>query len=110
MEECINCLEYGKVVEGKIILPCQNCAMDNNWMWNKKRCYGVSVYVGNKEEACIDELIQNLYFNIREREVIKETAKINNISLDEYCKTMIPEEAKVYYDELKEHLTEISNN
>ena len=30
--ECVNCLAYGKVVEGKIILPCQNCAMDNNWI------------------------------------------------------------------------------
>lgn len=108
--ECVNCLTYGKVVEGKIILPCQNCAMENNWIWNGKRCYGSSIIVGEEGEASIDELVQNLYFNIRQREAVKEIAKTNNISLDEYCKTMIPEEAKVYYDELHEHITEISDN
>ena len=109
MEGCDNCLAYGRVVEGKIVLPCQNCALENNWMWNGKRCYGVSVFVGNNEEATIEELVQNQYFEIREREGIKEIAKKNNISLDEYCKTMIPKESRVYYDELNEHITEILN-
>ena len=111
MEGCVNCLAYGKIVEGKVIIPCTNCARGNNWIWNGKRCYGLSMVAGNEdEEATIMELVQNVYFMIRERKKVKEYVKINNIQLDDYCKEMLPEEAKEEYEELKEHIEEIETN
>ena len=52
---CKNCKAYGKWDEDwqNILIPCANCAEDNNYMWNEKQCLGISGFTAytNREQT-----------------------------------------------------------
>lgn len=56
---CLNCLAHGIFDNNnKLLTPCLNCAMDNNWIWNGKKCYGAS----EKIEFNDYDIVINAYY------------------------------------------------
>ena len=98
---CLNCVTHGttkKVNETmEVILPCSNCAQDKGYMWNGKRCFGVSGFSTGRESTA-EELANVWYYLIRDRYEPSET--IDGFTFDEYAKKNIPEECHPFYDEL----------
>ena len=85
---CLNCLSYGIFDNNnnKLLTPCINCANDNNWIWNGKKCYGAC----NKIEINNEDLSINTY---------KIFYKERKYSV-EYCLNIIPEECHKKFLEL----------
>ena len=96
---CENCKK------NNVKLPCFNCASDNNWLWNNKRCFGYSENNKNLELTAIE--ITLFYFNdIRNRKAVIEDANEKKISIDDWCLKYLPYESIEYY----KILLEIHNN
>jgi len=55
---CLNCLTYGIFDNNKLLTPCINCAADNDFHWNGKKCYGAS----NKIEINDEDFAINVYY------------------------------------------------
>lgn len=84
---CLNCLDGGIFDNNnKLLIPCTNCAADNNWYWNGIRCYGSQ----GKEEFNAQDITTNAYILFY---------KCRNLPI-ENCLKNIPEECHELFLEL----------
>ena len=65
-EICLNCQEYGQVDNNEVIIPCSECARQNGYDWNGKKCYGATGR-SNYQEATLEELLMAYIENVRPR-------------------------------------------
>lgn len=77
MDMCSNCKAYGKIEYGIVVLPCTNCAKENNWTWNGKKCYGS---LGDGEVNEIDLIVNayHLFYKCRFYKILDKIEKSNN--------------------------------
>lgn len=100
---CKNCESYGIVENGIVILPCGNCAANNGYKWNGRKCYGVcgivSLY-GSVRESTLEELVSTHVYIVRPRLLEFNPHDLNGRTIDEYILDMIPDEGKNIYKEM----------
>lgn len=48
---CSNCKEYGVWDQDRLQVPCGNCAGENQYMWNGRRCLGVGIFAEKREQT-----------------------------------------------------------
>jgi hypothetical protein len=101
---CLNCVTHGitekKDETIKVILPCSNCAQDKGYMWNGKRCFGVSGFSTGRESTA-EELAKIWFYMIQDRHEPGE--KIDGLTFDEFAKKSLPEECHPFYDDFVKH-------
>jgi hypothetical protein len=102
---CQNCKGYGIVENGVVILPCSNCACDNGYEWNGRRCYGVcgiiDPYLGYARESTLEELVKANVHIVRPRLLDYNPLDLNGRTIDEYIlDEFIPVEGKDIYKEM----------
>ena len=58
---CGYCVAFGIVENNVVTLPCINCAYDNEWMWNDKKCYGAyglgEADTQHRRESTLEEVV-----------------------------------------------------
>jgi len=101
---CLNCMGYGIVENGVVILPCANCACNNGYEWNGRRCYGVcgivSLY-GSVRESTLEELVSTHVYIVRPRLLEFNPPDLNGRTIDEYIlDECLPDEGKDMYKEM----------
>ena len=100
---CGNCRNHGIVEDGVIKVPCMNCACDNGYEWNGRRCYGISGMTdpGNEgRESTLENLVATFVFIIRPR-YIQDPSGLGGRTVDEYIlDKFIPDEGKDMYKEM----------
>ena len=97
---CENCETHGIVENGVVTLPCANCASNNGYEWNGRRCYGVCGIVLPGEtvrESTLEELVAAHVYIVRPRLLEFNTPDLNGRTIDEYILDMIPDEGKDIY-------------
>ena len=97
---CRNCVGNGIVENGIVILPCSNCAANNGYEWNGRRCYGVCGIVpsyGSVRESTLEELVSAHVYIVRPRFLEFNPPDLNGRTIDEYILDMIPDEGKDIY-------------
>ena len=102
---CRNCWSHGIVENGVIIVPCANCACDNGYEWNGRRCYGVCGIIdtdlGYARESTLEELISGNVHIVRPRLLDYNPPDLNGRTIDEYIlDEFIPDEGKEMYKEM----------
>ena len=100
---CGNCWANGIVEDGVIKVPCMNCACDNGYQWNGRRCYGVSGLVDPDNEgieSTLENLVATFVVIIRPR-YIRDPSELGGRTVDEYIlDKFIPDEGKDIYKEM----------
>lgn len=101
MEICKNCKTYGKIEYGIVVLPCTNCATENNWTWNGKKCYG-SQGDGELNEIDLINIVYNIFYISRFYKILDKIEKSNNSDyssmndnekvINYICDNLIPKE------------------
>tara|TARA_Y100000389_G_C17184838_1_gene375850 strand:+ start:27 stop:401 length:375 start_codon:yes stop_codon:yes gene_type:complete len=99
---CSNCYHYGVYdIFGNLSIPCTNCAEDNSWTWDGKKCYGS---MGQGAENSIQNLVMLKYVRVRPRLIKSVPAAYPNQGLfnteqeaDEHILKSLPEEAREPY-------------
>ena len=101
---CKNCESYGIVENGVVTLPCSNCAANNGYEWNGRRCYGVCGIVpsyGSVRESTLEELVSVHVYIVRPRLLEYNPPDLNGRTIDEYIlEECIPDEGKNIYKEM----------
>ena len=103
---CGNCRSHGIVEDGVIKVPCMNCACDNGYEWNGKKCYGVGGLNEKGVEASLDDLIATFYILVRPRYgggggSAPSCVPGTDQSVDEYIlDNFIPDEGKDLYKKM----------
>ena len=102
---CGNCYIYGIVKNGVVILPCSNCAANNGYEWNGRRCYGVCGIVdsnrGYIRESTLEELVKAHVYIVRPRLLEYNPHDLKGRTIDEYIiDECIPDEGKDMYKEM----------
>ena len=102
---CANCYGHGIVENGVVILPCSNCACDNGYEWNGRRCYGVCGIVdpnrGYIRESTLEELVKANVYIVRPRLLEYNPPDLNGRTIDEYIlDECLPDEGKNMYKEM----------
>jgi hypothetical protein len=101
---CENCETHGIVENGVVTLPCANCAANNGYEWNGRRCYGVCGIVdpnrGYIRESTLEELVSAHAYIVRPRLLEYNPPDLNGRTIDEYILDMIPDEGKNIYKEM----------
>ena len=104
-EMCENCYFHGKVENGVVIIPCSNCAANNGYEWNGRRCYGACGIVdpncGYIRESTLEELVKAHVHIVRPRLSEYNPPDLNGRTIDEYIlDECIPDEGKNIYKEM----------
>lgn len=100
---CRNCWKHGIVENGVIIVPCANCACDNGYEWNGRRCYGICGIVDPDSpvgESTLEELVATYVHIVRTRLLEYNPPDLNGRTIDEYILDIIPDEGKDMYKEM----------
>ena len=101
---CPNCQAYGQVENNIVIMPCANCARENGYDWNGRKCYGASG-TSNHQESTLEDLVLTYVNNVRPRildsETFTEDLAFSNRTVDEYIlDKFIPDEGKIMYKDM----------
>jgi hypothetical protein len=99
---CANCYHYGVYdLFGDLSVPCINCAEDNGWTWNGKKCYGS---MGHGAENSVQCIVITKYNLVRPRLIKSVPATYPNQGIydteqeaDEHIMKSLPEEAREPY-------------
>ncbi len=100
---CGNCWTHGIVENDVVKIPCMNCACDNGYQWNGRRCYGISgLEPGNeRRESTLEILVTTFVIIVRPRYIDYIPPDINGRTIDEYIlDKFIPDEGKDMYKEM----------
>ncbi len=100
---CGNCRSAGIIENGIIKVPCMNCAFDNGYEWNGRRCYGISGLLdpdNRGRESTLENLVATFVFIVRPR-LFQDPSGLGERTVDEYLlDKFIPDEGKDIYKEM----------
>ena len=100
---CVNCQSVGVIEDGVITVPCMNCACDNGYEWNGRRCYGIGGLIdqdNERREATLEGLVANFVYLVRPRYIHDppDLGELGERTIDEYIlDKFIPDEGKDIY-------------
>jgi hypothetical protein len=73
---CLNCKSHAIYDNNnKLLIPCTNCAAENDWYWNGQRCYGCQ----DREELNDRDITVNAYLLFYKSRGLPIDTCLNNI-------------------------------